>query len=241
MAGHVERGFLARRFARDHHLGLPLTLGVFIVAVGVVLFVTIGYLIAGNPALLDLDTTVGQSLAEHRRSSPGWREFFLVVTHVGGVPAMFGVAIVTAAVVWLCRQPRLAIFCLLIPTAGGLMNLGTKSFYERERPSWKDEAVPETNFSYPSGHSMGSLIGYGLVAYVLIRLVPRRGVRLAAVAAVVGTVLVIGLSRVYLGAHFLSDVVGGYAVGAAALTAWLTGLEVVRRRTPPEGPIGAVA
>jgi undecaprenyl-diphosphatase len=64
----------------------------------------------------------------------------------------------------------------------------------------------------------------------LYRVTPRRGVRVALVAGTVGMVLLIGFSRVYLGAHYLSDVLGGYLAGAAWLATCITGLENFRRR-----------
>jgi undecaprenyl-diphosphatase len=76
---------------------------------------------------------------------------------------------------------------------------------------------------------MGSLIAYGMLAYLLVRDAKGRRPRTAIVVGAVLLVLLIGLSRMYLGVHYLSDVLGGYAAGVVWLAACITGLEVARR------------
>ena len=89
---------------------------------------------------------------------------------------------------------------------------------------------------------MGSLIGYGLLAYFLVLLLPRTWQRILAVVVLSALVAAIGFSRIYLGAHYPSDVLGGYAVGGCWLAACISGLEMVRRhpgRTIASGPDNA--
>jgi undecaprenyl-diphosphatase len=77
---------------------------------------------------------------------------------------------------------------------------------------------------------MGSLIGYGMLAYVLAVLwIHRRRARLAVMLGAILLIVAIGLSRLYLGVHYFSDVVGGYAAGLLWLSACISGLEVARR------------
>ncbi len=84
---------------------------------------------------------------------------------------------------------------------------------------------------------MGSLIGYGMLAYVLVVLVvQRRALRVGVVVGAAVLIVAVGLSRLYLGVHYFSDVVGGYAAGVLWLSACISGIEVARRRprgTPP--------
>jgi undecaprenyl-diphosphatase len=117
---------------------------------------------------------------------------------------------------------------------GGLMNVGTKVFIDRERPPpdvLRDPLVPETNESFPSGHSMGSIIGYGMLGYVVALLVRRRGQRVAAIAQLAVVVLLIGFSRIYLRAHWFTDVLGGFAIGTFWVSLCITWAEVTRRRS----------
>ena len=87
---------------------------------------------------------------------------------------------------------------------------------------------------------MGSLVAYGMIAYLVIAEWPRWSVRLAVIGGVTLLVLLIGLTRLYLGVHYFSDVVGGYAAGAVWLATCISACEVARRRSrsvaqPDEG------
>jgi membrane-associated phospholipid phosphatase len=87
------------------------------------------------------------------------------------------------------------------------------------------------NWGFPSGHSLGSMVGYGLLAYLLVRLVLlRRSARLGVVALAILLVLTIGFSRLYLHAHYLSQVLGGFAFGIFWLSLTITVMEVLLRR-----------
>jgi undecaprenyl-diphosphatase len=77
---------------------------------------------------------------------------------------------------------------------------------------------------------MGSLVAYGMLAYLLVRELHGRRPRLAVIAGATVLVLLIGLSRIYLGVHYFSDVIGGYAAGVVWLAACISGLEVARRK-----------
>jgi len=100
----------------------------------------------------------------------------------------------------------------------------------RPRPPTALDFLSHLSWSFPSGHSMGSLIAYGMVAYlVVLALMPRRGLQAGVVAAATLLVLSIGLSRMYLGVHYFSDVMGGFAAGVLWLSACISGLEVARR------------
>src|SRR5439155_11355775 len=120
---------------------------------------------------------------------------------------------------------------------GGVLDVGLKNLFERERPLFRDLLIVETTKSFPSGHSMGSFFGYGLIAYFLVLMLPRVWLRVCAVCGLALLVLAIGFSRIYLGAHYCSDVLGGFAVGGVWLATCITAVETLRRRpskSPPE-------
>lgn len=98
----------------------------------------------------------------------------------------------------------------------GILNGGLKSWFGRPRPG-EDYApmVEEKYFSFPSGHSMGSLCVYGFLAYLLCRHYPRWRWPVRGLALLV--ILAVGLSRIYLAAHYPGDVVGGFAAGIPCL------------------------
>ena len=127
-------------------------------------------------------------------------------------------------------QPRQALVWVLAPAIGGLLDAALKQFYNRPRPLFRDPAVFEDTLSFPSGHSLASLIAFGLLAYVLVLILPRVWMRVAVVVLLGLLVLSIGFSRAYLGAHYLTDVLGGFAVGGCWLAVCISGLETIRRR-----------
>jgi undecaprenyl-diphosphatase len=105
-----------------------------------------------------------------------------------------------------------------------------KNMIRRPRPVGAERFLHGISFSYPSGHSMGSLIGFAMLAYVLFELWPlAHRHRVVVVIATVVLVLLVGWSRLYLGVHYLSDVIAGFAAGAVWVTACITGLELAVR------------
>jgi undecaprenyl-diphosphatase len=130
---------------------------------------------------------------------------------------------------WLWRRGarKLVVFLLVVSIGGGLIDTAVKMAVGRPRPKFDQPIATAFGNSFPSGHSMSSLICYGALLLVFIPLVAPRW----RVAAIVGTslwVAAIGFSRLALGVHFLSDVLGGYALGAAWLIGSVAAFEVWR-------------
>jgi undecaprenyl-diphosphatase len=136
-----------------------------------------------------------------------------------GKPIFLAVVIGLPAL-WLLRRRahRLVIFLLVTTIGGGLVDTAVKVAVGRPRPSVDEPIVEAFGKSFPSGHSMSAVVCYGALLVALAPLLSERG-RKVALAAVVALVLAIGGSRLVLGVHFISDVLGGYALGAA----WLAG------------------
>jgi undecaprenyl-diphosphatase len=215
-------------------IGLVLSL-LFFVA-----FAAIGYFATRGPnRLTDLDTDLGLRLEQQRLAVPGVKRLVAAVTQAGSVVAMGLIGAVLALILWRRHERLLALALLAATAGGGALNLFLKKFFARDRPPFKDISLTEHNQSFPSGHSMGAVIGYGLLAFVLILLIPNRTLRVVALTVLTFVVALVGFSRVYLGAHYLSDVLGGYAVGAAWLAAWLAFMQTLRHHppeTPPQAP-----
>ena len=162
--------------------------------------------------------TFDEHVARAILSLPAWcTPPFLVITLFGSpaVTMTIGAGFVLAG--YLRSSWRLAI------AGGGVwltigLNTVIKSVVERDRPT-TDYALsmPLRTHSFPSGHATGSMVAYGLVAYVAWRLLPQPW-NYVAVTGLATLILLIGVSRVYLGAHFPSDVVVGWLLGAVMLT-----------------------
>jgi undecaprenyl-diphosphatase len=157
-------------------------------------------------------------------------------THLGGPIGMTVIAsLITVAMVWRWRS-RTPLFLMLIATAGSLLmtNVG-KVIVGRARPPLS-EAVPpyEYAFSFPSGHTLNSTVIAGVVAYLLLRRLRTTWARALTVVLAVVWAVVMGLSRVFLGHHWLTDVVFAWLLGTAWLALIITAhrlfLTVRRRR-----------
>lgn len=132
---------------------------------------------------------------------------------------------------WLILGQRLrgllaALFAVVAIGGGGLLNLTVKALVDRVRPILPDPIAHAGGLSFPSGHAQAAIIGYGVLILLVGPMLSRRS-RQSLVAVSVVAVLTIGLSRVALGVHYPSDVVGGYLFGAA----WLLALLLVFGRT----------
>jgi undecaprenyl-diphosphatase len=171
--------------------------------------------------------------------SPGLDHAVTLYTDVGGPVGMPIVAtVLTLLMVWRWRS-RTPLVLVLIAAVGSLaMTTTGKALIGRARPSLA-EAVPpyETSPSFPSGHTLNATVITAVLVYLVLRRLDSAWARAAAVVVGAVFVLSMGLSRVFLGHHWLTDVVAGWALGlgwaAAVITAHRLFLTV--RRRAPEG------
>jgi membrane-associated phospholipid phosphatase len=118
----------------------------------------------------------------------------------------------------------------LVAVLGGeAMNLLLKDLFARPRPHFERPLVVEASYSFPSGQAMESLVVYGMLAYFAVLASRGQGKRALSVGGAAVLVTLIGFSRPYLGAHYFSDVAGGFAAGGAWLSAVITGWEAMRQ------------
>jgi undecaprenyl-diphosphatase len=182
------------------------------------------------------------------RADTGAREVLhgFAVTHAGFVGAMQLVSdsgsalawqvVLAAVVVWLLwrRLPRLALFVVITAAGSSLLNTVVKTAVHRLRPILTNPVAHEGGFSFPSGHAQAAIVGYSVLLLVFLP-VMHGAWRRAGVAIAVFMVLAIGFSRVALGVHYLSDVIGGFVLGGAwvaAMTAAFNAMRVDRGHRP---------
>lgn len=134
---------------------------------------------------------------------------FLAVSYLGD-QALNAILIVVGLALIYRRRWRDAILLIVTCGGGALLNMGLKIAFHRARPA-AAAAFAVDPWSFPSGHAMNAMIGYGLLAYVLIERFPQR--RRAIIGAAGALVALIGFARLYLGVHYVSDVIAGYAAG----------------------------
>jgi undecaprenyl-diphosphatase len=149
----------------------------------------------------------------HSFSSPPLTAVMKAVSYTGKVRTLVLLGTAVVAVMLYLRVFRsIAIF--LITMAGEIMlELTLKATYQRARPEpFFDLPLPES-YSFPSGHALGSLCFYGVLAWIVVRRIRDRRIRAVIAVLTAVFVLMIGLSRVYLGVHYPSDVLAGFVVG----------------------------
>ena len=102
---------------------------------------------------------------------------------------------------------------------------GMKYIFQRPRPDIALRLIEESGYSFPSGHSMNCLVSYGILAYLLLRYCENRKLAKLLSVGLGLIVILIGLSRVYVGVHFPTDVIGGWSLGIAVLVAMMYAFE----------------
>jgi undecaprenyl-diphosphatase len=163
------------------------------------------------------------------RSTPWLDRAAVEATTLGDALVVATIALVAGTLLWQAGQRAYA--GLLAAGVGGAWCVGAvlKELFDRPRPQlieWRVHDV--TSSSYPSGHATLSMVLAAILVYIVYRLSGRRGTGAAALLAGTAAVLMVGLSRVYLGVHYPSDVVAGYAVGFSWATMCALAVEAIR-------------
>ncbi len=227
------RTFLRARFAREEYLALHLTVGLACSLLGLWLFGAVTEDVVTRDRLTQFDVALANWLRAH--ATPAGDAVWTAISALGS-PLAIGLLTVAVAL-WLGTQRHWSDLAAWLAgvVGGSVLNHALKLLVRRPRPDVV-AAVAVTGFSFPSGHAVESLICYGLLAHLLALRTRRRGLRVAEVGVATGVIVAIGFSRLYLGVHYFSDVVGGYAAGVLWLSACISGVEVASRWRPETGP-----
>ena len=207
-----------RRLDPEERYGLRLSL---LAAAFLLLAVPFGWLLSqveGEGSLVRLDTSAARHLHDWVRGSPATVRFLEILTFLGSPLWFYAVVIPAALFVWRRHHVRLAVFLGVTVAGGGILNSVVKAVVDRPRPTLVDPVAVADGRSFPSGHAMSSTVVYGALLLVFLPVVARR-LRPLAVAAAVLLVAGIGFTRLALGVHYITDVVGGFVLGLAWLAA----------------------
>ncbi len=155
--------------------------------------------------------------------SPSATEVVKAVTFCGSATAMIAIAVMVTFYLRIREFNPLESFLPAISITGAwLLNEFLKQQFHRLRPEDLPLAI-ETSYSFPSGHAMISLAFYGMLAYLIWTNVKSAKIRWLSVVALAALILAIGLSRIYLGVHYPSDVLAGFAAGGLWLMTCIAG------------------
>jgi membrane-associated phospholipid phosphatase len=217
----------------DRRFGVRAILAFVAVFLAAVPFAVLVVLVVGkSPGLAHVDQRTATTLHTYALDHPN---FTTAMKGVGRAFSPLGWWIIlTPLFVWLLirRLPRLATFVAVTAIGSSLLNTLIKTVVHRARPHLIDPVAVAVGKSFPSGHAQGATVGFGMLVLVFLPIVPRRG-RAWLWTGAAGAVALIGFSRIALGVHYLSDVVGGFVIGAAwllAMTAAFSAWRQERRR-----------
>ncbi|RFU66414.1 PAP2 family protein [Peribacillus saganii] len=145
------------------------------------------------------------------------------------------IAVITAcSLLVIYKKVSYAVYLALSSGLGAIFNKMLKRVFQRERPDIFP-LIREHGFSFPSGHSMGAIVLYGTLAIIVIKIVKMRSYKVVAGAGAFFLIFMVGLSRIYLGVHYPSDVVAGFAAGAAWLILCRLGLRIYEYQKQKRG------
>lgn len=209
------------------YLGIVAIVGFVLSAGAIVLFVELADEIGVGESLAEFDVALSAALREHL--SPETLRFFSIVTHLGDMEVLFAIGVVVFGVLAIRRLRLLAAAWVVTTLSGALLNRVLKSIFERSRPLHDHGLTAEGGWSFPSGHASGSMLVYGLLAYVVVRSTPPVW-HIPTALAGMALVIFVGSSRVLLQVHYLSDVLAGYASATAWVAICIAALEAVRWR-----------
>jgi membrane-associated phospholipid phosphatase len=212
-------------------LGPGPTLIVFSVAAG--LFVVIALSIALSTPLAALDAKAGTWL--HVRATPLVSNAMAAVSFLGAPTTLTIVAVAGSLLLLYRRRHSEAVRLSTVVLGGNFLNFCLKHLIQRGRPVFDDPIFSLPTYSFPSGHAMASTVFYGLLSIYALVNAKQRYAAYVAVAAAAFMVALVSFSRVYLGLHYLSDVVGGIAEGVAWLALCFAALHYIRRREASAG------
>lgn len=218
--------FVSTAWQIARRLGIQALMSAAFAVAASVAFFEIADEIGGDEDLGQFDVALSAALGRH--ASDEQLQTFATLTHLGDKAFLMPLVAVVAVLLLRRRRVFTATAWVVACALGGLLNVALKEIFARSRPAFVHGFATADGWSFPSGHSSGAIIVYGLLGYLAVLHTPK-SVHIPAAAVAMTLVVCVGLSRVILQVHYFSDVLGGYAFGASWVAAWIAGLEMLRR------------
>lgn len=165
-----------------------------------------------NGRILELDLNIYKFFSENIINDK-LTPIVKVITHIGGAKIVF---VLTVLAIILIKGLKNKLFLLtgIVGTAG--LNVVLKHIVQRERPNI-NRLIPEKGYSFPSGHSMMSMAFYGMLIFLIFKYVKNTALKWTLIVILTILLSTIGITRIYLGVHYPSDVIGGFVVSLTYL------------------------
>lgn len=214
---HHSRGFYAA-------IGAYLAIGLGVSVAALLVFGLLATLVAEG-VTQRMDEAILLWMYEH--SSPWLDKWAMKLTALGSTVVVVMMVVVSSALLWMSRH-RWSVALLWVAMLGSAVLSSTlKAAFDRPRPElWERSAASAASF--PSGHAMSAVVIYGTLAYLVARIEEGPKMRRVTLGVAAFVILIIGTTRLYLGVHYPSDVIAGYAVALGWATFCALGIEAVR-------------
>jgi undecaprenyl-diphosphatase len=215
------------------------------ISAGIWIFVAIGSEVREG-GTLSLDTAILLSMRSHSDTreplGPQWfQEAARDVTAMGGVTILSFVTLVVCGFLVIERKSQMARFLALSVVSGMLVSMALKDVYRRPRPELVPPGAYVYGTSFPSGHSMMSALTYLTLGALLARAHPRRRVKIYVLSLSIIVTIAVGLSRIYLGVHWPTDVAAGWTAGSVWAAVCWTAAKYLQTRRSIEAEAGPVS
>jgi len=210
-------------------IGFVIVTGLVLSGASLYLFAKVAEDVVEQETIVQVDLALANELHSMVIANSTTVQVFKFVS-LFGFQLLFALAIIVAVIFLLRKQWFYLLIWGVTLLGGNLLNVLIKTLFARPRPVFVDPVALANSFSFPSGHSMQSLIAYGMGAYLICLIVKNHYARIFIVFAAVMAIVLIGISRLYLGVHYLSDVIGGFTAGAVWLATCITAIRVYRYR-----------
>lgn len=212
--------FIKRRLTPSEKYGLYLTVGILITLFFIYLFFEVIQSYIGQEALVQADLRI-INLVSHFRT-PSLNQFMLFITDLANGKTITIAVIFSLIILFLLKKWSYINSLLIFVIGGEIFVWIIKNIIDRPRPPLTEALITENSYSLPSGHTFVAVAFYGLITFFLFHSLNKKYLRIISLILGIVLVILIGISRIYLGAHWPSDILASYTSGLAWLSIIIT-------------------
>ena len=183
---------------------------IIILTISLILFTIITYAIFNNK-INTIDQNIHSYILNIRNDN--LTSILITITNISSAYALIVLSILLLLIMKKKKLPLLISLNLIISF---ISNQITKQIITRPRPIGIN-LIEETGYSYPSGHAMISMAYFGFIAYLIYKYVKNKLIKTILISSIFILIILIGFSRIYLGVHYLSDIIGGFLLSIVYL------------------------
>lgn len=222
--------FVERRLSPSNQYGFSFSIGIILSIAAFFYFSALTQNILAKDPFVEADIRLMNLAAALRNISTA--KILLLFTYLGNWQFIFSLAIITAFALLMLKEKRKLTFLIIGLAGGELLYTIFKLLLHRTRPDIGFSLIPRNGYAFPSGHATMSLIFYGMISYGLLKITKRWWVKASLIILTTIIIFLVGFSRIYLGVHWVSNVLAGWMFGIAFLVLLITFFNQYERFKP---------